>query len=115
MIELNERTQMDFLNRKWVKKLSNAGMDMSNAKYIIAKDKLSMYDDEPDLTDYVWYKDSTAEVYDACPTLSISELYNECELYRSKEDLYEDLKCEDWDRPLIIALAEELIKYLKED
>ena len=74
MIELNEKTQQDFLNREWVQKLLDAGVDMSDAKYIIAKDKLSMNDDEPDLTDYVWYKDSTAEVYDVCPTYSTAEL-----------------------------------------
>ena len=76
MIELNKKTQQDFLNREWVQKLLNAGVNMSDAKYIIAKDKLSMNDDDPDLTDYVWYKDSTAEVYDVCPTYTISELLN---------------------------------------
>ena len=75
MIELNEKTQQDFLNREWVQKLMDAGIDMSDAKYIIAKDKLSMNDDEPDLTDYVWYKDSTAEVYDVCPTYTVQELF----------------------------------------
>jgi hypothetical protein len=74
MIELNKKTQQDFLNREWVQRLLDAGVDMSDAKYIIAKDKLSMNDDEPDLTDYVWYKDSTAEVYDICPTYSTAEL-----------------------------------------
>ena len=74
MIELNEKTQQDFLNREWIQKLMDAGIDMSDAKYIIAKDKLSMNDDEPDLTDYVWYKNSTAEVYDVCPTYSTAEL-----------------------------------------
>ncbi len=85
MIELNEKTQQDFLNREWVQKLLDAGVDMSDAKYIIAKDKLSMYDDEPDLTDYVWYKDSTAEVYNVCPTYTVSELL--CKL-RNKYGMY---------------------------
>ena len=115
MIELNSKTQQDFLNREWAQRLLDAGVDMSDGKYIIAKDKLSKYDDEPDLTDYIWYKDSTAEVYDVCSTLSISELYEACLSERSKEHLYEDLQCEDWDRPLIIALAEELIRYLEDD
>ena len=74
MIELNDRTKEDFLSRELVAKLLNAGIDMSDAKYIIAKDKLSMYDDEPDLTDYVWYKDSSAEVYDVVPTYTVTEL-----------------------------------------
>ena len=33
MIELNEKTQQDFLNREWVQKLLDAGVDMSDAKY----------------------------------------------------------------------------------
>ena len=37
MIELNSKTQQDFLNREWVQKLLDAGVDMSDAKYIIAK------------------------------------------------------------------------------
>jgi hypothetical protein len=83
MIELNKKTQQDFLNRKWAQKLIDAGIDMSDAKYIIAKDKLSMNDDEPDLTDYIWYKDSTAEVYDICPTYTTAEL-----LYKLHEWIY---------------------------
>ena len=33
MIVLNEKTQQDFLNREWVQKLLDAGVDMSDAKY----------------------------------------------------------------------------------
>ena len=95
MIELNKKTQQDFLNREWVQKLLDAGIDMSDAKYIIAKDKLSMNDDEPDLTDYIWYKDSTAEVYDICPTLTIQEL----------------LQLLDEEEILITSLYEMLLKY----
>lgn len=83
MIELNKKTQQDFLNREWVQRLLAAGVDMSDAKYIIGKDKLSKYDPEPDLTDYVWYKESTAEVYDECPTYTVSEL-----LYKLHEYIY---------------------------
>ena len=35
MIELNSKTQQDFLNREWVQKLLDAGVDMSDAKYFI--------------------------------------------------------------------------------
>jgi hypothetical protein len=87
MIELNKKTQQDFLNREWIQRLLDAGVDMSDAKYIIAKDKLSMYDDEPDLTDYIWYKESTAEVYDVCPTYTVSEL-----LYKLHEWIYPIIK-----------------------
>lgn len=97
MIELNEKTQQDFLNREWIQKLMDAGIDMSDAKYIIAKDKLSMNDDEPDLTDYVWYKDSTAEVYDVCPTYSTAELFyklNEWPSIKLSEDKFIGAKLE---------------------
>jgi hypothetical protein len=40
MIELNSKTQQDFLNREWVQRLLDAGVDMSDAKYCIMKDKL---------------------------------------------------------------------------
>lgn len=36
MIELNKKTQQDFLNREWVNRLLGAGVDMSDAKYSIA-------------------------------------------------------------------------------
>lgn len=35
MIELNEKTRQDFLNREWVQRLLDAGVDMSDAKYMI--------------------------------------------------------------------------------
>jgi len=38
MIELNEKTQQDFLNREWVQRLLEAGVDMSDAKYYIVYD-----------------------------------------------------------------------------
>jgi hypothetical protein len=102
MIELNSKTQQDFLNREWAQKLMNAGVDMSDGKYIIAKDKLSMHDDEPDFTDYIWYKDSTEEVYDVCPTLSMSELHEKMLSYKVT-------------KPLINILAEELIEYMEDE
>ena len=40
MIELNKKTQQDFLNREWVQRLLDAGVNMSDAKYCIMKDKL---------------------------------------------------------------------------
>ena len=41
MIELNKKTQQDFLNREWVQRLLEAGVDMSDAKYYIS------YEDSP--------------------------------------------------------------------
>lgn len=37
MIELTKRTRQDFLDREWVQKLLNAGVDMSDAKYCIER------------------------------------------------------------------------------
>ena len=85
MIQLDNSTSKDFLNREQVQRLIDAGVDMSDARYIIAKDKLSKYDPEPDLTDYVWYKETTAEVYDVCPTYSYSELMDKLQALSIEE------------------------------
>ena len=37
MIELNSKTQQDFLNREWVQRLLDAGVDMSDCKYFIGR------------------------------------------------------------------------------
>jgi hypothetical protein len=37
MIELNEKTQQDFLNREWVQRLLDIGVDVSDAKYCIIR------------------------------------------------------------------------------
>ena len=104
MIELNRKTRQDFLDREWVQKLLDACIDMSDAKYIIAKDKLAMYDDEPDLTDYIWLKDSTAEVYDEIPTYSTAELLYKLNEWPSLEidELDEDREKKIIGAPLMI-------------
>ena len=56
MIELNKKTQQDFLNREWVQRLLDAGVDMSDAKYVIAKDLEFPWVGATD-TDYIYYKD----------------------------------------------------------
>lgn len=38
MIVLNKKTQQDFLNREWVQKLLDAGVDMSDASYYIVEE-----------------------------------------------------------------------------
>ena len=58
MIELNSKTQQDFLNRELVQKLLDAGVDMSDAKYLIGKsmdDTIPWY--SPEDPDYIYYKD----------------------------------------------------------
>lgn len=56
MIELNSKTQQDFLNRKWVQRLLDAGVDMSDAKYFINKKADDPFI-RPEDQDYVFYKD----------------------------------------------------------
>ena len=69
MIELNKKTQQDFLNREWVQKLLDAGVDMSDAKYRIynafnGKDYITL---KSQLISYV-----TAN--NIIPTYTVSEL-----------------------------------------
>ena len=76
MIELNSKTQQDFLNREWVQRLLDAGVDMSDAKYNITgigkEDYIILASSIPDnvLGDYV-------------PTYTVSEL-----LYKLHEWIY---------------------------
>ena len=42
MIELNKKTQQDFLNREWVQRLLDAGVNMSDAKYYIVTKQTSI-------------------------------------------------------------------------
>ena len=44
MIKLNKKTQQDFLNREWVQRLLDAGVDMSDAKYALYRLKDATYD-----------------------------------------------------------------------
>ena len=73
MIELNKKTQQDFLNREWVQKLLDAGVDMSDAKYCIYR---------LGSKDFIYYLPSflaaedTDDEYDNSylPTYTVSEL-----------------------------------------
>jgi hypothetical protein len=77
MIEFNSKTQQDFLNREWVQKLLDAGVDMSDAKYKIIKDAQSdkFYIVQKD-ENYIYYKDILS-------TYTVSEL-----LYKLHEWIY---------------------------
>ena len=76
MIELNKKTQQDFLNREWVQKLLDAGVDMSDAKYRI------VYSNGQD---FITTKDWTDKwvLHECCPTYTVSEL-----LYKLHESIY---------------------------
>ena len=83
MIELNKKTQQDFLNREWVQKLLDAGVDMSDAKYrIITVSKTGMA--------YIILstrlherEDWLDKITDNIPTYTVSEL-----LYKLHEYIY---------------------------
>lgn len=73
MIELNKITERDFLNREQVKKLSDVGIDMSDARYYIVEEIGTQKDyirvGKPELgfiTKYI----------NVVPTYSTSELQN---------------------------------------
>jgi len=80
MIELNSKTQQDFLNREWVQRLLDAGVDMSDAKYRIVKSS-------SEETEHVILKDSITFAkgvdYNDIPTYTVSEL-----LYKLHEYIY---------------------------
>ena len=75
MIELNSKTQQDFLNREWVQKLLDVGVDMSDAKYSIGRMPVM------EVYDYIYlgkpeYNVSQAgfTLIDKIPTYTVSEL-----------------------------------------
>ena len=76
MIELNSKTQQDFLNREWVQRLLDAGVNMSDAKYCIGRTFRG---------DYVAYKAGAYNetLQDIIPTYTVSEL-----LYKLHEWIY---------------------------
>ena len=93
MIELNEKTQQDFLNREWVQKLLDAGVDMSDAKYALYRLK----DATSDIIVYqgTYFADDRyyngIKVENIVPTYTASEL-----LYKLHEYIYptiDGIKC----------------------
>ncbi len=82
MIELNEKTQQDFLNREWVQKLLDAGVDMSDAYYGIARDTTHGNRDKIFFI-HMWGLEDTEGFIDKIPTYTVSEL-----LYKLHEWIY---------------------------
>jgi hypothetical protein len=93
MIELNSKTQQDFLNREWVQRLLDAGVDMSDAKYCIV---------EYHNYDVVFYKNSifttNEPVTNIIPTYTVSEL-----LYKLHEWIYPTIDGEEYSGGLRVA------------
>lgn len=88
MLLLDNKTQQDFLNREWVQKLLDAGVDMSDAKYcIMEKDHSGEY--------FITLKDiesaSMPHHHFLCPTYTVSEL-----LYKLHEWLYIKIEGKDY-------------------
>jgi hypothetical protein len=71
MIELNKKTQQDFLNREWVQRLLEVGVDMSDAKYCIIKPPYYNSDYVVRITDTIKLVN---EEYNAVPTYTLSEI-----------------------------------------
>jgi len=93
MIELNEKTQQDFLNRECVQKLLDAGVDMSDAKYYIVNLHNS------DVIFYKYSKFTTNEpVADIIPTYTVSEL-----LYKLHEWIYPTIEGEEFSGGLKVS------------
>ena len=85
MIELNKKTQQDFLNREWVQRLLDAGVDMSDAKYHIVRDHWCReglgYGITLNWKNHAYMHEEHLE--DVCPTYTVSEL-----LYKLHEYIY---------------------------
>ena len=93
MIELNEKTQQDFLNREWVQRLLDAGVDMSDAKYALYRLK----DATSDIVVYqgTYFADDRyyngIKVENIVPTYTVSEL-----LYKLHEWIYPTIDGEEY-------------------
>ena len=85
MIELNEKTQQDFLNREWVQRLLDAGVDMSDAKYGLIHNPYFHSDSVYYFNEGVKskYYINGRMVTDILPTYTVSEL-----LYKLHEWIY---------------------------
>ena len=98
MIELNKKTQQDFLNREWVQRLLDAGIDMSDAKYYIIHTVEDEYDCGSD-RDFIVYKEQVAlyKSENFVPTYSTAELFyklNEWPSIKLSEDKFIGAKLE---------------------
>jgi hypothetical protein len=123
MIELNSKTQQDFLNREWVQKLLDAGVDMSDAKYWIFENKYKhdgspfMITDRYRKTITVLTNGKETKVPVTCiPTYTVSELLYKL---RNRYGMYTILNCYrnlDIDNvPVIESLASILLQSCKKD
>ena len=97
MIELNKKTQQDFLNREWVQKLLDAGVDMSDAYYGIARDTMHGNRDKIFFI-HMWGLEDTESFIDKIPTYTVSEL-----LYKLHEWIYPTIDGKEYDGGLKVS------------
>ena len=115
MIELNSKTQQDFLNREWVQKLLDAGVDMSDAYYGIARDTTHGNRDKIFFI-HMWGLEDTESFTNKIPTYTVSELLYKL---RNRYGMYTIFNCYrnlDIDNvPIIESLASILLQGYKKD
>ena len=86
MIELNKKTQQDFLNREWVQRLLDAGVNMDDAKYCIITIN-STSKDYVLLNSQLLLREDWIDKYSyKAPTYTVSEL-----LYKLHEWIYPEI------------------------
>ena len=97
MIELNKKTQQDFLNREWVQRLLDAGVDMSDAYYGIARDTTHGNRDKIFFI-HMWGLKDTESFTNKIPTYTVSEL-----LYKLHEWIYPTIDGKEYDGGLKVS------------
>ena len=107
MIELNKKTQQDFLNREWAQKLLNAGVNMSDASYYIVEEPSFKCDIVTTLSsiDRKWTLEEVGRSslslkdyinkFKGVPTYTVSEL-----LYKLHEWIYPTIDGREYRGPL---------------
>ena len=90
MIELNKKTQQDFLNREWVQRLLDAGVDMSDAYYYLHNNSTGdCFILAKELADNM--KEKGLDGSKILPTYTVSEL-----LYKLHEWIYPTIDGEEY-------------------
>jgi hypothetical protein len=110
MIELNYKTQQDFLNREWIQRLLDAGVNMSDASYYIVEEPSFKCDIITTLSsiDRKWTLEEVGRSslslkdyinkFKGVPTYTVSEL-----LYKLHEWIYPTIDGEEYSGGLIVA------------
>ena len=88
MIKVDKKVTQDFLSREWCKRLLDAGVDMSDAKWFIG----TIHNEE-----YLAYKemDDYLRLFNPIPTYTVSEL-----LYKLHEWIYPVIDGDEYTGPL---------------